>query len=74
MPKIIAIIHARGGSKRIPLKNIKKLNGKPLIFYPIQLAKSVNQITRVIVSTDHSEIKKISDQKRNFSKKKIFQR
>jgi CMP-N-acetylneuraminic acid synthetase len=61
MPKIIAIIHARGGSQRIPLKNIKKLNGKPLIFYPIQLAKSVNQISRIIVSTDHSEIKKISE-------------
>ena len=43
MMKIIAIIHARGGSKRIPLKNIKFLNGKPLIAYPIELAKSISK-------------------------------
>lgn len=54
--KIVAIIHARGGSKRIPLKNIQLLAGKPLIFYPIALARSVERIDRIIVSTDHPEI------------------
>ena len=56
--KIVAIIHARGGSKRIPLKNIKLLNGKPLISYPIKLAKSIYKIDRVIVTTDHNKIMK----------------
>lgn len=54
--KIVAIIHARGGSKRIHLKNIQILGGKPLIYYPIALARSVDRIDRIIVSTDHPEI------------------
>jgi len=54
--KIVAIIHARGGSKRIPLKNIQMLGDKPLIFYPIKLAQAVRKIDRIIVSTDHPEI------------------
>lgn len=58
--KIFCVIHARGGSKRIPLKNIKLLNNKPLIAYPILLAQSLPIITRVIVSSDHSEIIRIS--------------
>jgi len=40
MTKSIAFIHARGGSKRIPRKNIKMFHGKPLIAYPIQTALS----------------------------------
>ena len=59
MPKITAIIHAKCLG-RIPLKNIKLLDGQPLIAYPIKLAKSIEQINRVIVSTDHPEIRKIS--------------
>ncbi|MBI3542142.1 MAG: acylneuraminate cytidylyltransferase family protein [Deltaproteobacteria bacterium] len=54
--KIVAIIQARGGSKRIPLKNLKPINGKPLIWYPIQLAKSSGLVDRVIVSSDHAGI------------------
>jgi len=57
---IIAIIHARGNSKRIPLKNIQILNNLPLIAYPIKLAKSIKIIKRIIVSTDHNEIAKIA--------------
>lgn len=60
--KIYSVIHARGGSKRIPLKNIKLLNNKPLISYPIQLAKSIPKIQKVFVSSDHAEIIKISKQ------------
>lgn len=58
----VAIIHARGGSKRIPLKNIKPLAGKPLISYMIRAAKSAKYIDRVIVSTDHEEIARISQE------------
>ncbi len=56
MKNIIAIIPARGGSKSIPQKNIKLLGDKPLIAYPIELAKSIPEIGRVIVSTDSEEI------------------
>ncbi|MBF0103986.1 MAG: acylneuraminate cytidylyltransferase family protein [Deltaproteobacteria bacterium] len=60
MSKIIGVIHARGGSKRIPLKNIKELNGQPLISYTIKAALASKYLERVIVSTDHPEIKRIS--------------
>lgn len=58
--KIFAIIPARGGSKGLPRKNIKSLAGKPLIVYSIQAGLNCNKISRVIVSTEDSEIKKVS--------------
>lgn len=58
--KIIAIIPARGGSKSIKRKNVLKLKGKPLVAWPIDLAKSVKKIDRVIVSTDDDEIAAIA--------------
>ena len=58
--KIIAFIFARGGSKGLPNKNIKILNGKPLIAWSIEHAKKINRIDRVIVSTDSEEIAKIA--------------
>lgn len=57
---ILAIIPARGGSKSIPKKNIKFLGGKPLIAYPIELAKSINSINKIVVSTDSEEIAKVA--------------
>src|SRR5208337_2305709 len=57
---VVAIIHARGGSKRIPLKNIRLLAGKPLISYMIAAALSAHLVQRVIVSTDHPEIARIA--------------
>lgn len=57
---IIGVIHARGGSKRIPLKNIRPLGGKPLITYLIKAALESKHLRRVIVSTDHPDIKRIS--------------
>lgn len=57
---MIAVIHARGGSRRIPMKNIALLNGKPLISYMIQAAINSKKMDRVIVSTDHPEIKRVS--------------
>jgi CMP-N,N'-diacetyllegionaminic acid synthase len=58
--KILAIIPARGGSKGIPQKNIRLLNGKPLIEYPIDCAKNSKLINRIIVSTDSIKIAKIA--------------
>ena len=53
---LLALIPARGGSKRVPKKNIKLLNGKPLINWTIDEALKVNSIDRIIVSTDDNEI------------------
>ncbi len=58
--KVLAIIPARGGSRGILKKNIRKLGGKPLIEYSIETAQKSNQVTRIIVSTDDSKITKIS--------------
>ena len=56
----IAIIPARGGSRRIPRKNIKKFNGKPIIYWSIKCALQTKLFDQVIVSTDDKEIAKIS--------------
>lgn len=58
---IVCLIPARGGSKGIPHKNIKKMGGQPLIAYPISIAKKSKYIDRVIVSTDSLEIKEIAE-------------
>src|SRR3989338_1584602 len=58
--KVICIIPARGGSKRVPRKNIKLLKGKPLISYAINAAKQSKYIDRVIVSTDDQEIARVA--------------
>ncbi len=52
----IAIIPARGGSKRIPRKNIKDFCGKPLIAYSIETALQSNLFEKIIVSTDDEKI------------------
>ncbi|MFP2997918.1 pseudaminic acid cytidylyltransferase [Spongiivirga sp. MCCC 1A20706] len=56
----LAIIPARGGSKRIPRKNIKLFLGKPIIAYSIQAALKSNLFDEVMVSTDDEEIAAIS--------------
>ncbi|MCH8537215.1 MAG: pseudaminic acid cytidylyltransferase [Alkalimonas sp.] len=56
----IAIIPARGGSKRIPRKNIKDFCGQPMISYPIKTALQSDGIDRVIVSTEDEEIAEIA--------------
>ena len=56
----ICIIPARGGSKRIPRKNVKTFNGKPIIAYSIEAAIESNCFDKVIVSTDDSEISKVA--------------
>lgn len=56
----VAIIPARGGSKRIPIKNIKDFFGKPLIAYSIEVALKSKLFDKVVVSTDDEEIAKIA--------------
>ena len=58
--KILGIIPARGGSKRVPKKNIRPLLGKPLIAYTIEVALRARCIDRLIVSTDDDEIAHIA--------------
>ena len=57
----IAIIPARGGSKRIPKKNIKEFCGKPMIAWPIEAANSSGCFDRIIVSTDNEEIASVAE-------------
>ena len=75
--KVICIIPARGGSKGIKLKNLKKICGKPLIYYPIKAALSSKACDKIIVSTDSKKIALIAKKfgaevpflrKRNFLK------
>jgi len=58
--KSIAIILARGGSKRLPNKNILKINNKPLVAWSIEAAINSRQFTKVLVSTDSKKILNIS--------------
>jgi pseudaminic acid cytidylyltransferase len=57
---VIAVIPARGGSKRIPRKNIKFFAGKPMIAYAIKAAQDSRLFDHIIVSTDSDEIAEIS--------------
>ena len=58
--KVLGIIPARGGSKRLPRKNVLSLNGKPMIAWTIDAALNSKYIDKVIVSTDDDEISNIS--------------
>ncbi|MDP5200718.1 cytidylyltransferase domain-containing protein [Flavobacterium sp. DG2-3] len=59
MMKPLVIIPARGGSKGVPKKNIKLLNGKPLINYTIEAARNVFEDAVICISTDSVEIKDV---------------
>lgn len=58
--KVLAVIPARGGSKRLPRKNIKKILGRPLIDFTIKAASKAKNLTDVIFSTDDEEIRNIA--------------
>lgn len=58
--KVIAVIPARGGSKRLPNKNILPLQGKPLIAWSIDAAKNSGVFDEIMVTTDSEEIKKVA--------------
>ena len=73
--KVLCIIPARGGSKGLKLKNLRKINGKPLIYYPIKAAIESKVCDKIFVSTDSKKIAKVA---KNFGadvpflRKKIF--
>jgi N-acylneuraminate cytidylyltransferase len=58
--RILALITARGGSKRLPGKNIRSLGGKPLIVWSINIAKDIAEVVDILVSTDDTEIAEIA--------------
>ena len=55
----IAFIPVRGGSKSIPLKNIKLLNGKPIVYWTSKSANDAKCVDKVVIATDSEEIKKV---------------
>ncbi len=58
--KILAVIPARKGSRRIKNKNIKTIDGKPIIYYAIKILKKSKLFSKIIVSTDDTKIAKIA--------------
>jgi CMP-N,N'-diacetyllegionaminic acid synthase len=58
--RILALITARGGSKRVPRKNLRLLGGRPLIVWSIDVAKNIPEICDILVSTDDPDIAKVS--------------
>ena len=57
---VVAIIPARGGSTRIPRKNAKVFNGKPIIAWPLEACIALDAISRSVVSTDDEELARIA--------------
>ncbi|REJ78557.1 MAG: acylneuraminate cytidylyltransferase family protein [Acidobacteria bacterium] len=57
--RVLGLIPARGGSKGVPRKNIKLLNGKPLLAYTAESALNANLLSKVILSTDDNEIARV---------------
>ena len=60
MMKALCLIIARGGSQRVPNKNIRKLAGRPLLVYSIEAAKRSRYVERVVVSTDSDAIAEVA--------------
>ncbi|MFJ3044303.1 cytidylyltransferase domain-containing protein [Herbaspirillum chlorophenolicum] len=60
--KILALIPARGGSKRLPGKNIRPLGGKPLIAWSIEVVRGIPDIAEILVSTDDPAIAEVARQ------------
>ena len=58
---VLVVVPARGGSKGIPLKNLRKVNGIPLVASVGNIIKSIPEIDRSIVSTDHEEIASVAE-------------
>lgn len=58
--EIVGLVTARGGSKRLPRKNVLPIGGKPMIAWTIEAARQSTGLRRVIVSTDDEEIARVS--------------
>ena len=69
----IAFIPVRGGSKSIPLKNIKEINGKPLVYWTLRAANNAKCIDKVVIATDSGKIKEVVSGF-GFEKLEIFDR
>lgn len=59
--RILAVVPARGGSKGVPLKNIREINGVPLVGLVGQVVGAIAMIDRAVVSTDHEDIARIAE-------------
>lgn len=68
----VAFIPVRGGSKSIPLKNIKPILGKPLVYWTVKAACECKYIDRVYVATDSNEIKEIIESFKEGTEKELF--
>ena len=68
----VAFIPVRGGSKSIPLKNIKPINGKPLVYWTIKAACGCNYIDKVYVATDSDKIKEVVEKMKNSCESDLF--
>lgn len=71
--KVIAFIPVRGGSKSIPLKNIKPLCGKPLVCWNIEALEACNLVDEIVVATDSDEIWKVVEAK-SYHKTQLYRR
>lgn len=58
--RVVALVPARAGSKSVPLKNLRPLGGKPLLNWPIDVAKATPEVDRIIVSTDGQIIAEVA--------------
>jgi CMP-N-acetylneuraminic acid synthetase len=58
--RVLGIVPARGGSKRLPRKNVRMLRGKPLVAHSIEAAQKATRITRLVVSSDDEEVLSIA--------------
>lgn len=58
--RVLAVVPARGGSKGIPLKNLREVGGRPLVARVGDVARQVPEIDRAVVSTDHAEIARVA--------------
>lgn len=59
--KPIAIIPARGGSKRLPRKNVRPVGGRPMLAWPVEAARDSGEFARVVVSTDDEAIADVAE-------------
>jgi N-acylneuraminate cytidylyltransferase len=71
MDKYVAFIPVRGGSKSIPLKNIKEIAGQPLVYWVIDATVNTPQIDKVYISTDSEDIKRVVEEYDKDNKEKI---
>jgi CMP-N,N'-diacetyllegionaminic acid synthase len=60
--RVLAVVPARGGSKGIPLKNLRPIGGIPLVALVGRVIRAVPEIDRAVVSTDHAEIARVAEQ------------